>query len=208
MDTRKERRAALVDQRRANRRQAAVRYQRQQRNKRIAIGVIALIGMLMVGYIGYGLYQDQQNESLLEEVASFDVDAGHVAEPVTYEQTPPAGGQHFNSWQNCGYYAAQVQNEYAVHSLEHGAVWITYRPDLPPEQIDVLREKAQQSYVLVSPYPELPSPVVLSAWGKRLTVGDANAEEVDAFLRQYRQSADAPEPGASCSGANSSTISS
>jgi hypothetical protein len=208
MDTRKERRAALVDQRRANRRQAAIRYQRQQRNKRIAIGVIALIGALFVGYIGYGIYQDQQDETLLEGIASFDVNAGHVTEPVTYEQTPPVGGQHFNSWQNCGYYDAQVQNEYAVHSLEHGAVWITYRPDLPQEQIDVLRGKADQSYVLVSPYPDLPSPIVLSAWGKQLTLQDANAAEVDAFLRQYRQYPDAPEPGASCSGANSTTISS
>jgi hypothetical protein len=49
--------------------------------------------------------------------------------------------------------------------MEHGAVWITYRPDLPKEQVDKLRQLARDSNsLLVSPYPELAAPVVASAW--------------------------------------------
>jgi hypothetical protein len=60
-----------------------------------------------------------------------------------------------------------VRNETAVHSMEHGAVWITCRPGLPTEQVDKLRELAtSKTYVLASPYPDLPAPVVASAWGK------------------------------------------
>jgi hypothetical protein len=52
-----------------------------------------------------------------------------------------------------------VRNETAVHSMEHGAVWITYRPDLPAEQVDKPRELAtSKTYVLVSPYPDLQAP--------------------------------------------------
>ncbi len=55
---------------------------------------------------------------------------------------------------------SRISNENAVHSLEHGAVWITYRPDLPGGQVETLRDLAQgQTYILVSPYPDLPSPV-------------------------------------------------
>ncbi len=57
--------------------------------------------------------------------------AQHLEEPVTYTENPPVGGVHNPVWQNCGYYAAPIPNETAVHSLEHGAIWITYQPDLP-----------------------------------------------------------------------------
>ena len=57
-----------------------------------------------------------------------------------------------------------MRDENAVHSLEHGAVWITYQPDLPQEQIEKLSDLAQRNrFVLVSPYPDLPAAVVASA---------------------------------------------
>ncbi len=55
----------------------------------------------------------------------------HTTEPVFYGQIAPVGGDHGPVLQNCGFYEEPVRNENAVHSLEHGAVWITYRPDLP-----------------------------------------------------------------------------
>jgi hypothetical protein len=47
---------------------------------------------------------------------------------VDYPQSPPVGGPHNPIWQNCGFYSKPVRDEYAVHSMEHGAVWITYSP--------------------------------------------------------------------------------
>src|SRR5215212_3432936 len=58
-----------------------------------------------------------------------DLPRSHVDGPVEYPQTPPVGGNHSPVWQNCHYYDTSVPNERAVHSLEHGAVWITYSPD-------------------------------------------------------------------------------
>jgi hypothetical protein len=124
----------------------------------------------------------------------------HTEAPVNYPQSPPVGGPHNPVWQNCGFYSKPVRNEHAVHSLEHGAVWITYRPDLPKEQVDTIRNLASQSYVLASPYPGLPSPVVASAWGKQLKLDSANDPRLEQFVSAYRQGPQTPEPGAPCTG--------
>src|SRR5215216_3734300 len=125
----------------------------------------------------------------------------HTEAPVNYPQNPPVGGNHNPVWQNCGFYPKPVSNENAVHSLEHGAVWITYRPDLSQEQVDQIRQLAtDNTYVLASPYPDLPAPVVASAWGKQLRLDSANDPQLEQFVSAYRQGPQTPEPGALCTG--------
>jgi hypothetical protein len=125
----------------------------------------------------------------------------HTQADVDYEQNPPVGGEHNPVWQNCGYYSEPIRDENAVHSLEHGAVWITYSPDLPQDEIERLRDIAEsQTYILVSPREGLPSPVVASAWGKQLTLESAEDSDLEQFIGAYRQGPDTPEPGAGCTG--------
>lgn len=127
--------------------------------------------------------------------------ADHVDTPVAYEHIPPVGGNHNPAWQNCGFYAEPIASEFGVHSLEHGAVWITHRPDLPEDQIAALRDRTARSYVLVSPWEgELPAPVVASAWGKQLTFESATDPALAQFIEFYAQGPQTPEPGAACSG--------
>jgi hypothetical protein len=72
------------------------------------------------------------------DVKIYDVGPGerHTDGDVDYAQTPPVGGEHNPVWQNCGFYQEPVRDETAVHSLEHGAVWITYSPDIPQDEIE------------------------------------------------------------------------
>ena len=204
MSSHSERRDQTLKNRRQGRRAAAERHRRQRQIKRAIVVAAAVLAIGVVGWIGYTIIDDQRQQAADEEqlgdVQTFDLEAGHVSEPVTYEQNPPAGGPHYSSWQNCSYYAAPIENEYAVHSMEHGAVWITYRPDLPSDQVDILRELAEsQTHVLVSPYPEdLPAPIVATSWERQLHLESATDEALDAFVRAYMQGPNTPEPGASC----------
>lgn len=126
----------------------------------------------------------------------------HVETAVKYEQSPPAGGDHFPAWMNCGVYAEPVQNELAVHSLEHGAVWLSHRADADDTTRAALRSLAEgQTHVLVAPYPDMPSPIVATAWGAQLRVENAADPRLAAFVSKYQQGAQTPEPGAPCSGA-------
>ncbi|GHF40179.1 DUF3105 domain-containing protein [Deinococcus metalli] len=143
----------------------------------------------------------------IEGLQTYTYAAGdHRSGSLVYAENPPAGGAHNPIWQNCGVYSQPLYNEYAVHSLEHGAVWITYRPDLDSAQVDTLKKLVDgRPYTLLSPYDGLPSPVVISAWGAQLKVEKADDARLKAFLDKYEQGPTAPERGAACSGGYSST---
>jgi hypothetical protein len=131
-------------------------------------------------------------------VETFEVQsATHTTDPVDYPQDPPVGGPHNPSWQRCMVYDAPVRNENAVHSLEHGAVWITYQPDLPESDRETLAKLAEgQTAVLISPYPGLENPVVASAWGAQLRLDDVNDPRLKEFIDRY--AGNGPERGATC----------
>jgi hypothetical protein len=182
-------------------------------SRRTYLIVGAVIVLFVAGLIALAVLDARQQSAsgAPEGVKTYDVGpAGqHTSGDVDYAQSPPVGGKHNPVWQNCGYYDKPVRNESAVHSLEHGAVWITYSPDLPQDQVDELRDIAEsQSYVLVSPYPDLPSntPVVASAWGKQVGLSGADDPDLKSFIQAYRQGPQTPEPGAVCTGGTSATL--
>ena len=137
--------------------------------------------------------------SRIEGLVEFDdLRRGHVRSPVSYPQSPPVGGDHAPDPQKCGVYDKPVPKERAVHSMEHGAVWIAYRPDLDVAEQGRLRSEARQSYVLVSPYPNLPAPVVATAWGRQLRLETVGDHRLTSFISRFRQGPQAPEPAGTC----------
>ena len=120
---------------------------------------------------------------------------------ASYERTPPASGAHFPAWQNCGVYARPIQNQTAVHSLEHGAVWAAYQPGLDASVLQAMTDQLKsERFALAAPYPGLQNPIVLTAWTRQLAVDEWSDPAVGDFLDTYlgRYSPVAPEAGASC----------
>lgn len=120
--------------------------------------------------------------------------------PIDYEREPPTNGDHAPIWQNCGFYATPVKTENAVHTLDHGAVWITYHSDLPQGQIDALKEYGKERYILVSPYPGQTAPVIATAWRNQLYLENADDPRLRKFVDQFRLSDTAPRSGNGCVG--------
>lgn len=124
----------------------------------------------------------------------------HVDGDIHEEGEVPAGGPHAPIWQNCGFYDTPVRSENVVHSLEHGAVWISYDPNLGSDDIDRLRGFSGPK-VVVSPVPGQEGPVIATAWGKQLSLDDASDSRLDQFVNEFEGArGEAPEPGARCSG--------
>ena len=140
----------------------------------------------------------------IEGVVSVPVTSvDHVRHDVEYPTAPPAGGPHLGIWLNCGFYSVPVLDELAVHSLEHGAVWVTYRSDVPAGALSELAALATRlPYLLVSPYEAQDSPLVLTAWARQLPLDSLDDARFERFLDVYLfDGPTTPEPGAACSGA-------
>ena len=100
------------------------------------------------------------------------------------------GGPHAPIWADCTgtVYPNQIASENAVHDLEHGAVWITYKPGLPADQLDVLTKLvAGNQYMLLTPYAGLKTNVSLQAWGYQLFVDSATDPRVKQFVDVLKQ---------------------
>ncbi len=171
-------------------------------------GVLAvvLIGIIAFAALNQGsgrnrLLTDPDNAIKGVAVATGDLSRGHVQGQVKYAQTPPNAGDHNAAPQQCAVYTAPIAPEHALHSLEHGAVWVTYNDSLPAAQVEELSSKVQgDRYRLLSPEPEQKSPINLSAWGRRLSVDSASDTRVDEFLTAYTNGPQSPERGAACIG--------
>jgi Protein of unknown function (DUF3105) len=123
-----------------------------------------------------------------------------VRGPIDYERTPPTNGIHDPLWQNCGFYEKPIKDRHAVHSLDHGVVWITFLPGLPAKEVDKLRSYGEDDYVIVSPYPGQDSPVTATSWRVQLELEGAGDPRLTEFVEGFRNSEIAPLSGNRCEG--------
>lgn len=168
----------------------------------VILAVIIAVTLVIVNQVQVNRDREAAASQEIEGVQEYpDVTFDHVEGTVEYEQSPPVGGNHNPVWTNCGVYTEPVPNENSVHSMEHGAVWVTYDPEMDQAEIDELTELVgTRSYVLLSPYPGLDTPIAASAWGLQLKVDSADDARLGTFLDKYIQGEQTREPGAACSG--------
>jgi hypothetical protein len=160
----------------------------------IAVGVIGLLALLYLN-----LREPPEIAGIVRYPGLTTAhDDSYVHEPG---DRPPAGGIHSGAWQNCGVYREPINTGPAIHSLEHGAVWITYNESLNQSQIETLEGHARgQTHILVSPFPSQVSPVVLTAWGLQLEVNSVTDRRIADFIARYQRGPQTPERGATCAG--------
>ena len=180
-------------------------------------GLIAgalVVVLFAAAAIGYAIVQvNKANADRIESVdeisglESYDYPAGqqHVDTAVSYSESPPVGGPHAPppAWADCTgtVYDIDIRHENAVHSLEHGAVWITYNPDeVSDADVAKLAKLVEgENGRMLSPYKGLDSPISLQSWNHQLKVDSANDVRIQQFADFLTlRSGEFPEPGASC----------
>lgn len=170
--------------------------------------VLALGGIITYAALNQGLGDKSSLTYAEHQISGLQSTHGlprqHVSGTINYpnsDTTPPDGGNHNSAPSSCLVYDKPIANEHAVHSLEHGAVWVTYQPSLPAKDVDVLKNLVTgDPYRMLSPYPGLKSKISLQAWGERLFVNKVSDPRVKKFLDLFTAGPQAQEPGTPCQG--------
>jgi hypothetical protein len=82
--------------------------------------------------------------------------------------------------------------------MEHGAIVVHYDPELSQEQVIDLEEIGRDvgGEIIVTPRPDNPSAVVLTAWTKLLALDEVDGDVIAAFESEFGNRS--PEAGAQC----------
>lgn len=183
----------------------------QQRPWGLIAGALVVV-LFAAAVITYAVVKvNEANEGKVEAVSdiagieTYEYANGqqHVTTSVAYPESPPVGGEHDGTWADCTgtVYTVDIRHENAVHSLEHGAVWITYDPEaLSDAEVATLAELVDGvSGRMLSPYAGLDSPISLQSWNHQLKVDSADDERITQFADFLTRNSDfTPEVGASC----------
>lgn len=116
--------------------------------------------------------------------------------PIKYSTNPPSGGNHWGIWATYTEYTAPVPREMYTHNLEHGGVVLSYRCQGPCPEIKAALEEAQKgatdpfcvtngppaTRVVLTPDPDLPTPIAASAWGATYTATCIDKASLGAFI--------------------------
>lgn len=159
----------------------------------LALAVVALVWLIIGNPIGFSRSDDQ----LLGEAVAYDTST-HVPAGTLGPNPPltPAGGSHYLGPLSAGNYDEPVSDGNAIHSLEHGFVWITYQPDqISGTALDTLKDIASDfgRDTILSPRFENSFPIIIVSWEQRLTQTNIDEQALRDFVSTNRNRS--PEPG-------------
>ncbi len=115
---------------------------------------------------------------------------------VIYGTNPPSSGTHYPVWAAFKTYDVPIPQGFVVHSLEHGAVALQYRPaDADEATVAAIREWAttlppdpgcsERRRLIIAPNPSLTTPFAASAWQHTLTSMCFHGPTFARFFRDH-----------------------
>lgn len=167
-----------------------------------SLGAKIGIGAVVLGLIAVVLISQPELRGVPDGTSEVVVaEAVHTNTPISTETAVPAGGPHSGIWANCGYYPNEINAGNALHSVEHGAVWLTYDPTLLTDNGESLKRfTSRNEKVLVSAVPNQGSAYIATAWARQLTIDDVEDIRLGQFVNEFTSASSAPEPGGTCGG--------
>ena len=123
-----------------------------------------------------------------------------------YNSSPPSSGPHWPNPAKNGVYDDPLPDEQVIHNMEHGHVWLAYRPNksgspseegspeanLKPgvseEEISKLKELVNDDdwKVIMTPRAKNETKIALVAWGRVLKMDEVDYNKIEDFIRTYR----------------------
>jgi len=171
-----------------------------------------LVWFLVILVVGGGIYwfakgsREKIAERKIYAVEISDQGRNHIdvgAPHPAYNSNPPTSGWHYEEWESKGVYKEQQPDEGLIHNLEHGYIWISYRPDTSSKIIEQLESfYSFGRKIIVEPRKENDKTIALAAWNwldkfdpaYSNSLDDAELKRIGDFISAYINQG--PEPNA------------
>ena len=144
--------------------------------------VILIIGVLI--YWGISAAEEREATRPGDHHASEGRDHIQVGDHHDeYQTNPPTSGAHADPIR-FGIYNEEVIDENAVHNLEHGGIWISYK-DLSDEEIAELEAIARKApnAVLLSPRSANDSRISVASWQRLMHLEEVDVEAIEEYIK-------------------------
>lgn len=167
---------------------------------------VTIIAVLVIGMFGYVAVKKKDAPTQRERPGVAHVDKGRqhvVAGSVTYDgPEPPTSGDHSEPvpWQ---IYTQEIPDMNVIHNMEHGGVYISYRPDLPANQVAKIQALFFAPYsnkdftvskAILAPRAKNDAPIIMSSWLRSMKLDSFDEQKM---IEYYRQNVGkSPEPAA------------
>jgi len=166
--------------------QQAVRRRQMRRMGKWFLGVVIVVGL---GYWLFAALNGPVGPAAGEFFKAQSRDHIAIGAPhAAYNSNPPTSGWHYDTPVQTGIYDAAFPDEQLIHNLEHGHIWIAYRPDLPKEDIEKLANiaKSYGSKIVMTSRPNNPTPIAIVAWEYLLKLDHFNEQQIKDFIDDHR----------------------
>jgi hypothetical protein len=164
----------------------------------IIIGIVIVIGAAA----GYLFWKDYKSGVLTGDVQLAGVeypDGGQQHIPVDsthepYNSNPPTSGPHYEQPAAWGVYDRELQDEQLVHNLEHGGIWISYKPDIDADTKAKIEDLGRQypGAVIVTPRAANPHPIEVASWRRIMDMDVFDRDAIIDFIKRNKNKS--PEP--------------
>lgn len=134
--------------------------------------------------------QQVEAVSLDGKVEEFEIEGRDHISPgtkVNYKTNPPTSGGHLATTKKWGVYNKKIEDKMALHSLEHGGIWISYK-NMDDESIKILEEigKSNSQSVIVSPRENNDNNLVVASWGKMMRLETVDKTLIQKYINTYK----------------------
>lgn len=166
---------------------------------------LVTLGLLILGVVSFFAFLPNQPEASLPGTELADNGRKHVAQNAKQygDGEPPASGEHAEplKW---NIYDQEVPDINIIHNLEHGGVYVSYRPDLPADQIAKIknlfgapfsRKGFSPSKVIVAPRSADDAPIIMTSWNRQQKF--EKFDEQAMYEYYFQNVGKSPEAGAS-----------
>lgn len=177
---------------REERSEGHARERKMRKTKKLAVWAILLGVVAVAGWFGIQAITPEPLSTDYSKAMPYEKPS-HIVEgtKVSYGSNHPTSGNHWPDPLRDGVYDTEKPDEALVHSLEHGRVWVSYKPEIGTKALQALKDTLKGRFgVILTPRSANERDIALAAWTRLdsfnlLNDGTFDKNRILDFISRY-----------------------